>query len=265
VRRLQRALDETVLLGLTTNLPFLSDLVSHPAFVAGELDTGFLAEHFGNWRPSEREVTTALIAVTLAQWRSHPQHPTNHGYWRNNPNGPALYRYQLALVDGGREEDSSIMEVWLQPLPRAADQYLVSLSSEPEKMVPVCVNEWADSGILLTIDGHRQWITLSSQGSRWWIKTEEGMTVAVALSRFPESRAAAAAGSSLRAPMPGLVLAVLVEVGQTVEAGQPLMKLEAMKMEHTVHAVAAGIVEAIHYAPGDQVEDGALLISMIQK
>jgi acetyl/propionyl-CoA carboxylase alpha subunit len=262
VRRLQRALEETVLFGLTTNLPLLSELIRHPAFVAGALHTAFLAEHLGDWRPSGGDVATALIAATLAQWRSHPQHPTNRDYWRNNPNGPALYRYQLPLANGRREEDGSMMEVRLQPLPRVADQYLVSLSNKPEKMVSVCVNEWADSDILLTIDGHRQWITLSAQGSRWWMRTEEGVVVAEALSRFPEPRAAAAADSSLRAPMPGSVLAVLVEVGQLVEAGQPLVKMEAMKMEHTIHSDVAGMIAIIYYTPGATVEANALLLAI---
>ncbi len=64
----------------------------------------------------------------------------------------------------------------------------------------------------------------------------------------------------MRAPLPGTVLAVLVEVGQSVAAGQPLVKMEAMKMEHTIRTAAAGIVEAIHYAAGDSVDTDALLV-----
>jgi len=70
---------------------------------------------------------------------------------------------------------------------------------------------------------------------------------------LPEPRRTAEAGGSLRAPLPGRVLAVLVEVGQTVGEGQPLVKLEAMKMEHTIRAGAGGVVEAIYFAAGDQV------------
>ena len=77
--------------------------------------------------------------------------------------------------------------------------------------------------------------------------------------RLSEPRRAAA-GGSLRAPMPGRVLAVLVEVGQAVEEGQPLMKLEAMKMEHTIRAAAAGVVEAVYYAAGDQVGADEMLV-----
>ena len=64
----------------------------------------------------------------------------------------------------------------------------------------------------------------------------------------------------MRAPLPGTVLAVLVKVGESVAEGQPLVKLEAMKMEYTIRAAAAGVVEVIHHAPGDNVAADALLI-----
>ncbi|HSK40315.1 MAG TPA: biotin/lipoyl-containing protein, partial [Arenibaculum sp.] len=69
-----------------------------------------------------------------------------------------------------------------------------------------------------------------------------------------------APGSRLTAPMPGRIIAVLVEAGAVVSKGQPLIVLEAMKMEHTIKAPADGTVEAVRYGVGDQVEDGAELI-----
>ena len=67
---------------------------------------------------------------------------------------------------------------------------------------------------------------------------------------------------SLRAPMPGFVLEVLVEVGDEVSAGQPLMKLEAMKMEHTIRSGGAGVIAEIHFTPGDTVEADAHLLQI---
>jgi 3-methylcrotonyl-CoA carboxylase alpha subunit len=64
----------------------------------------------------------------------------------------------------------------------------------------------------------------------------------------------------LRAPMPGKVIALLAQAGATVEKGAPLLVLEAMKMEHTVSAPRRGVVKAFHFAPGDQVSDGAELV-----
>lgn len=68
----------------------------------------------------------------------------------------------------------------------------------------------------------------------------------------------------LTAPMPGKVIAVLVEPGQKVEQGDPLIVMEAMKMEHTIGAPAAGVVAEVLYAVGDQVADGAQLLVMGQ-
>ena len=71
-----------------------------------------------------------------------------------------------------------------------------------------------------------------------------------------------AGGGGLSAPMPGAIVAVLVAPGDAVEAGQPLVIMEAMKMEHTITAPHAGVVSAVHYAPGDQVQDGAELLAL---
>ena len=76
--------------------------------------------------------------------------------------------------------------------------------------------------------------------------------------RFPDPNALAHAGSLL-APMPGAVVRVAVAEGARVTAGQPLVVLEAMKMEHTVAAPVDGVVTALHVRPGDQVESGQAL------
>jgi 3-methylcrotonyl-CoA carboxylase alpha subunit len=68
------------------------------------------------------------------------------------------------------------------------------------------------------------------------------------------------AGGSLVAPMPGKVIALMVEAGATVRRGQPLLVMEAMKMEHTIAAPADGVVEALLYRVGDQVAEGAALV-----
>src|SRR5207245_5170029 len=71
-------------------------------------------------------------------------------------------------------------------------------------------------------------------------------------------------GGRLTAPMPGRVTQVMVEVGDTVRRGEPLMIIEAMKMEHTVAAPADGVVEAVRFAAGDLVEEGAELIALVK-
>ena len=82
------------------------------------------------------------------------------------------------------------------------------------------------------------------------------------LELLPEPKAPADAGGSLRAPMPGMVLAILVEVGQRVNKGDALLKLEAMKMEHTIRTAADGVVEAIYFASGETVAADTLLVQL---
>ena len=111
-----------------------------------------------------------------------------------------------------------------------------------------------------TMDGLRRGVVLAANGDDWWAQTAAGPLRITALPLLPEPRRAAGSGGSLRAPLPGTVLAVLVEVGETVAEGQPLVKLEAMKMEYTIRAAVAGVVEAIHHTPGDSVAADALLV-----
>jgi biotin carboxyl carrier protein len=105
-------------------------------------------------------------------------------------------------------------------------------------------------------------VVLAQAGDMCWVQTRAGTVRLQIVPRLPAPRPPADAGGSLRAPMPGAVLAVLVEPGQRVAAGDALMKLEAMKMEHTIRTAAAGVVEVVYFAPGDTVEADAILVKI---
>ena len=91
-----------------------------------------------------------------------------------------------------------------------------------------------------------------------YVDGPDGSSALIEVPRFADPNAVAHAGSLL-APMPGGVVRVLVEPGATVTAGQALLVLEAMKMEHTVVAPVDGVVSEIDVAPGDQVDTGQVL------
>jgi biotin carboxyl carrier protein len=110
--------------------------------------------------------------------------------------------------------------------------------------------------------GRSQKLLILPNGDDFWVQTEGSVICATALPSLPQKTAVSATASSLRAPMPGSVLAVMVNQGQTVAEGEPLLKLEAMKMEHTIRAPAAGIVTEIFYAPGDSVPADAQLLHL---
>lgn len=257
VRRLARALQTSTLLGLTNNLTFLQEILQHPAFQDGNLSTHFIADHFAAWQAPQGNITLALLALTLAQWQRHSQPDGNNDYWRNNFNRPPRYRYQVAAED-------EPVEVQLTPLPRIDAAFRLAISTDPQRQYSVLVNAQEDHDWVLTVDGYRQRVTAVSAGASWWVQTRSGVVSLKALPRLPLPPGSAAAGGSLRAPMPGSVLEVLVEVGQRVKKGQPLMKLEAMKMEHTIRTAADGIVEAIYYAANDTVEADAQLLKIAE-
>ena len=253
-RRLLRALEKTVMLGLTNNRSFLCDVLNHPVYLAGELSTTFLADYFANWSEPVGDVSLALIAVTLEQWLHHSQVDTNRGYWRNNRNQPQLYRYAVAPGDDP-------IDVYFTP-ERDGSTYQVTVKLYPENNASVELNERTANEMIVTVDGHRQRVTFVRAKNVWWVQTRSGVVRLHALELLPEPRAPADAGGSLRAPMPGVVLANLVEVGQRVNKGDALLKLEAMKMEHTIRTAADGVVEAIFFTPGDTVAADTLLIQL---
>jgi biotin carboxyl carrier protein len=121
----------------------------------------------------------------------------------------------------------------------------------------------------LLLDGASHTLTLQRQDDGTVRVTAGGRTVPVRvrnekdllLERFGLADAGDSAASELRAPMPGLVLSVLVEAGQTVAPGDGLVVLEAMKMENELRATAAGTVQAVHVSPGAAVGKSALLLT----
>ncbi|VAW33372.1 Methylcrotonyl-CoA carboxylase biotin-containing subunit [hydrothermal vent metagenome] len=251
VRRLERALETAVLLGFRHNISYLLDIIRQPDFIAGSYSTHFLADNLANWRSPEKNVALALIAAALAQFYAQPQLPENSGYWRNNPNGPLCSQFLLG------DAPSTIL---LQPIRFQSDQFEVTVG-DGEPCDVVCEAQ-AGMDWRLLVNGRSHKLIIQQQGNDYWVQGEAGAVCATALPRFPRKTAVSATAGPLRAPMPGTVLAVLITVGQTVAAGDPLLKLEAMKMEHTIRAAAAGVVGEIFYQAGDAVPANAQLLNL---
>jgi acetyl-CoA carboxylase biotin carboxylase subunit len=257
LRRLRRALADTVLLGLTSNLAYLRAIIDHAGFVQPDaLSTRFLAEALPDWRPAVAPDEMAAVFLAAALVRRQQLTRTGPGYWRNNPGDPAPFRYSAGEVT---------VDVTLRPVPWQAGQFTVTRSPGPAAQAVSLRAIQADSlgyEVTFTLDNHPYHYQLAVNGDEWWAQTADGPLRLTALPLLPEPKRTAGAGGSLRAPLPGTVLAVLVAVGQAVAEGEPLVKLEAMKMEYTIRAAAAGTVEAIHHAPGDSVAADALLVTI---
>jgi biotin carboxyl carrier protein len=119
-------------------------------------------------------------------------------------------------------------------------------------VVPVSVT--ADR-VVLEVEGVRRVFDVHQTDTALYVDDAAGSTALTRVPRFPDPDAIGHAGSLL-APMPGSVVRVAAQLGATVTAGQALVVLEAMKMEHTVAAPLDGVLTALHVGPGDQVESG---------
>ncbi|MET8721051.1 acetyl/propionyl/methylcrotonyl-CoA carboxylase subunit alpha [Streptomyces misionensis] len=225
LRRLRAALAETVTLGVPTNAGFLRRLLGHPAVVAGELDTGLVervVDELVTTRVPE-EVYEAAAAVRLQALK-----PRGTGW--TDP---------FSVPDGWRLGGT--------PKPPAFPLRV----QEPVTYTPRGTAEVTDTAVTVTLDGvrhgfHRAGDWLGRDGDAWQVRDHDPVADSL-------SQAAHAGADSLTAPMPGTVTVVKVAVGDEVVAGQSLLVVEAMKMEHVISAPHAGTVAELDVTPGTTV------------
>jgi acetyl/propionyl-CoA carboxylase alpha subunit len=245
---LARALAQAWLPGVITNREQLVRILSHPAFLAGELHTHFLEQHAGELaapQPGLDRLRVAAIAATLAsiERRREPAAFAPPG-WRNVRSADQPVSYQAG---------DAAVQLAYRP---AGDGFEVAMGG---KTTPVSHVVLAGDRVTFTEYGqHRRSARVITAGARTFVLADGALTVLVEEPRFPDHAVQAIEGG-LVAPMPGKVVKVLVTTGEEVVAGAALVVLEAMKMEHTVRATAAGTVRELHVAVGDQVDADRLL------
>ncbi|CAM5399229.1 biotin carboxylase OS=Streptomyces viridochromogenes OX=1938 GN=ACM01_27235 PE=4 SV=1 [Streptomyces viridochromogenes] len=225
LRRLRAALAGTVTLGVPTNAGFLRRLLAHPAVVAGELDTGLVERVVDDLVTTEvpEEVYEAAAAVRLDALR-----PAGDG-WTDPFSVPSGWRL------GGTPRPVSF------PL----------RVQEPVEYTPRGSATVTDDEVSVTLDGvrhtfHRAADWLGRDGDAWHVRDHDPVAASL-------TGAAHAGADSLTAPMPGTVTVVKVAVGDEVTAGQSLLVVEAMKMEHVISAPHAGTVAELDVTPGTTV------------
>jgi 3-methylcrotonyl-CoA carboxylase alpha subunit len=264
LRRLATALGHCEAIGLTTNVAFLHAVATHPAYLAGEVDTGFIPRHRDALIPplppaDDRDLALAALALLLVRVGEAARHASGSGDpwspwhaadgWRLNGDNHHTLRFR----DPARGEDAEIAVVaHFRRLGYALD--LPGGQQEAAGVLDV------DGALTATIGGTRSRVSVVRQGDQ--IALIDGARVRRL--QFIDPLAGAAAreveDGRLQAPMPGKVTAVHVAAGAKVKRGQALMVLEAMKMEHSITAPADGIVTEIRFAAGEQVPEGAELI-----
>jgi 3-methylcrotonyl-CoA carboxylase alpha subunit len=261
LRRLRAALARYQIVGVTTNIPFLSALAAHPAFAAAEVDTAFIERNraglFPDARPAPDDVV-ALAALDLLLRRSaeaqeaarasadpwSPWHRTDG--WRLNRDN----HHELTFTEGER-----VTRVVVRYRPGA---YLLELPGGP---LLVQGELAADGDLVADLGGARVTATVVHAGDDLVVMAG-GATWRLSF-RDPRARRRDEADAGrLTAPMPGKVVAIMVEPGASVKKGAPLLVLEAMKMEHTITAPRDGRVAQLHFGPGAIVSEGAELLAL---
>jgi propionyl-CoA carboxylase alpha chain len=251
-RRLARALAGAEIHGVTTNRDLLVAILREPGFLAGATDTGYLTRHdpvalATSAAAGPSTARTHALAAALARQARHragaPVLGTLPSGWRNVFSAPQRVTYTAA-----REEYTVAYRVTRDTVHAEVND--VSLDALVHAATPDRVD--------METDGIRRVYRVNQVGADAYVDAGDGSTALSEVPRFGDPAKLAPAGSLL-APMPGLVLRVLVEPGARVTAGQPLLVLEAMKMEQTVSAPADGVVAELRAKAGEQVSTGQVL------
>ncbi|MGW2646986.1 ATP-binding protein [Streptomyces sp. NPDC001393] len=230
IRRLAGALERADLHGPVTNRDLLVRSLRHAEFTGGRMDTGFYDRHLpALTEPSPDPYAPLAAALADAHGRSR------FGGWRYVPSQPQVKRYAVA----GKEYEVRYRHT------------RDGLAADGVRVVHADART-----VVLEADGVERRFTVTAYGDEVYV----GATRLTALPRFPDPTAQHAPGSLL-APMPGTVVRVAegLAEGATVQAGQGLIWVEAMKMQHQISAPVTGTLTALHARTGQQVEPGTLL------
>jgi 3-methylcrotonyl-CoA carboxylase alpha subunit len=262
VGRLHRALAETAVLGVGTNLEFLARVAAHPEFMSGAVDTGFIERHRTLLVPPRRRAPdTALAAAALFRLLARADAARAGASRSGDPFSP------WAGVDGWRLNGRSHQELILRD---DAEERLVSARPQAgawllqfdDRTILAQGERRADAALSIVLDDVRKQITVLGHGAETAVFLDGESWRLTEIDPLAARAGEDPTAGRLTAPMPGRVTQLMVEPGTSVRRGQPLIVIEAMKMEHTVIAPADGVVEAVRFAPGDLVEEGAELIAL---
>jgi 3-methylcrotonyl-CoA carboxylase alpha subunit len=263
--RLSRALSEYRIGGVTTNVSFLYNLATSRPFREAAVDTGFIERHrdllfhtSGEDRVQDLPLASLFLLLRMEQssrrraGNRDPGSPWNASTaWRLNQ--PAVHNGSIVL--NGTEHEVPVVEVG----EGAARRFRITAAGK----TVMASGRLEGSELFADIDGHRRRVTVVPSGDGFTMFGQSG-ALQFSLAR-PDIGGddGQATEDAFKAPMPGTVVKQIVEAGAAVEEGEPLLILEAMKMEHTILAPAQGTVEEFYFAAGEQVGGGDELLKFV--
>ncbi len=259
VRRMRSALDECQIVGVRTNIAFLSAVVRHGNFASGEIDTGFVDRFREELLPEPTPVSDRVLALAgldillrredarrrTAEATGDPYSPWHAANaWRLN--GAAIET--LHFLDGETAIAVSVRHT--------GSGYEFGL---PGGAMTVSGRRGDD--LVADLDGVKLGANVVPHGDALTVHLQGVARRLTVVDPLAVEDLAESADGRMTAPMPGKVTQVSVEDGAVVKRGAPLLVLEAMKMEHTIAAPADGKVEKVNFGVGDWVEEGSVLVA----
>lgn len=291
--RLQTALANYKIAGIKTNIGFLTQLSHVPALQKAELNTDFLQTHAALLSVVPENINYALLFAALAlqlqakQSKSDPYTLDNalnnsikdsNSPWAQTTgwrlNQPAINTIKLATAhnDQNKEQEQHQYSLDVTTLTQGYQIKLHSYANEPQEYQVHC--ELLGNELTAFIDGHRVQatvvvsalqVTIFYAGNTCLLFRQTAKQITrqpVMQNRTSTTNINTVVETKITAPMNGVIVSVLCQPNQVVEAGEPLVVMEAMKMECNITAPTAGTITAVCYQDGDMVEDGAELIQL---
>ncbi|KTD32313.1 acyl CoA carboxylase subunit alpha [Legionella moravica] len=250
LHRLNQALSHYFIGGVKTNIPFLQAICQHPKFTNAELSTDFLSkEHIHLTTPDRHLALKMAIAYDYLDTVNNINDPLlkDAFAWQMHIQGHWIWRYH---------QDGVITEARITPIDNT--RFTLNLNDDEHQITAHRVQ----NKLTIEANKHHYHATVDNSEQHLILYSEQGQ---ISIERFRWNKLDAHATlhkGQLTAPMPATVVAVLKKTGEQVKAGERLIILEAMKMEHTIHAPVDGVLLDVFYAVGAQVSEGAELISL---
>jgi len=253
IERLNRGLEDTDVRGIVTNIPFLSALVTHPQVRANAIDTGFIERELKSLTPppaasGNLELCAAVAAILHDEQKA--AHAEAHSPWRTSGWMPVGRRQRVFMFRHAHEAEQEVtLNYGNGPSTLSIGEREFAFASSPRN----------DGGFDLALDGIKSRIVAVIEGHELYLRTRNGRFDLHWVDPFGGETEEQVGEDKIVAPLPGTVVALLAEVGATLEKGAAILTLEVMKMEQTLRAPFAGVLKVIKCKVGDIVQEGVEL------
>jgi 3-methylcrotonyl-CoA carboxylase alpha subunit len=256
--KMDKALAQTHIVGLHTNVQFLRHVVQSPSFVQANLDTALIPREekvlfYQQNIPVAQAIAAQVAHILIAERATQTADPfSQRDGWRAF--GAHIRHFQFEFHDQPVTAALTYLHDGALHLQAGDTSGILSFAQQANGAVSV---DFAGQ----RVDVNSYAVSVP-KGQEAHLFTAQAATKIVVIDSFLQLADSTAAAGRLTAPMPGKVVSFAVKAGDAIKAGQTLAVMEAMKMEHTIAAPKDGTVTELLYAPGDQVAEGAELLTL---